>query len=118
MARVELRDQWVVAEDIQIVQQKLLFFFAAHKMKVKYQTEQMLVVRQGSQFKTRFMGGIAVTPETLPKKATVALALTPAGAQLDVVIEEALGFGSIVGLKQKYADYFAVWLQTLKQVLV
>ena len=118
MARVDLHEVWVVGIDPQTVENKLFSFVHEHGMTVeKHLSGQFFWVKQGSQIKTRLLGGMFVKPEVLPKKAIIQLSQTANGVQLDVKIEESMGFGSIMGMKQRYQDYFSYWMAALKQIL-
>ena len=78
----------------------------------------VLEATQGSQFKTRLLGGWWVSAETLPKKAVVELEETSRGRRVRAVIEETMGFGWLDPvLADKYGSYFDSWLDGLEDVL-
>ena len=69
---------------------------------------------QGSQAKTRLVGGWFVNLEALPKKAEVRLMAVPNGTQVFAHIEEDLGMGLLdPHFQARYEDYFRRWHQEL-----
>lgn len=73
---------------------------------------------QGSQAKTRLVGGWFVNLEALPKLAEVRLVSTPNGTQVFAHIEEDLGMGLLdPHFESRYNDYFRRWHQDLLTAL-
>jgi len=101
-----------------LVRDRLLWFCQQHQMRVVSDLNGVLAVEQGSQLKTRLLGGWFVGPESLPKRAQLRCDPMPIGARVVVRIEESLGFGLLDGiLKDKYEAYFHDWMMNLAAAL-
>jgi hypothetical protein len=101
-----------------LVRDRLLQFFQRHDMRLLSEANGVLAVEQGSQLKTRLLGGWFVGAESLPKRAHLRCDPMPVGARVVVRIEESLGFGLLDGLlKEKYEAYFHNWMMNLAAAL-
>jgi hypothetical protein len=59
----------------------------------------------GSEAKTRFLGGIFVSKETLPVKITLKVNEAAGASEIDATIQDNLGFGLRTGMVDKYKAY-------------
>ncbi|MGD0979627.1 MAG: hypothetical protein ABR962_10885 [Candidatus Bathyarchaeia archaeon] len=59
----------------------------------------------GSEAKTRVLGGIFVSKETLPVKITMQMNETAGESEIDATIQDNMGFGLRTGMTGKYKDY-------------
>ncbi|OWK45141.1 hypothetical protein [Fimbriiglobus ruber] len=114
MARADLEDRWDVDRGLESTRKRVLRFLDDVDMKVIEDDDEKIVAKQGSQLKTRLLGGWFVSPESLPKRATIRLRETSEGTRVKAVIEESLGFGILDPiLKGKYEKYFDTWMDDL-----
>jgi hypothetical protein len=117
MARVEVRDSWVVDGDISAVRDALRTFVKITGFKVVEEQANEIRVKQGSQFLTRLLGGWFVSPTTLPKSATVSVCQAEDGVHIRALIEETMGFGILDPiLADKYRAFFERWMDDLARV--
>ena len=59
----------------------------------------------GSEAKTRVLGGIFVSKETLPVKVTMQINETAGESEIEATIQDNLGFGLKTGMVGKYKEY-------------
>lgn len=71
----------------------------------------------GSEAKTRFLGGIFVSKETLPVKITLQMNETAGESEVDATIQDNLGFGLKTGMGGKYKEYIQSLLNELASTL-
>jgi hypothetical protein len=117
MARVELKDSWVVDGDIEAVRGALRTFFKISGFKIVEEYGNEIRVKQGSQFLMRLLGGWFVSAATLPKAATVTVRQTEDGVRVRALIEETMGFGILDPiLADKYRGFFERWMDDLERV--
>lgn len=117
MARAQLANAWVVSGDIAAVRTPVQDFLLDEGMEIVDEEPDRVEVRQGSQMRTRILGGWFVSPRTIPKRATVSLHQTADGVRIEASIEESMGFGLLDPIfKRKYEAYFADWMSRLRSV--
>jgi hypothetical protein len=117
MARVELKESWVVEGDIGAVRDALRTFVKVSGFKIVEEQANEIRVKQGSQFLTRLLGGWFVSPTTLPKAATLRVRQKEDGVLVRASIEETMGFGILDPiLADKYRAFFDRWLDDLARV--
>src|SRR5712692_11401062 len=106
MARIRLKDSWLAPTDLEAAKDALELFFKRTKMQVVEQDRDEWRVKQGSQLRLRLFGGWFISPESLPKRATIVLRSEEDGVLVKAVIEDTLGFGILDPLlESKYEDY-------------
>jgi hypothetical protein len=71
----------------------------------------------GSETKTRALGGIFVSKETLPVKITMNINETAGESEIDATIQDNLGFGLRTGMAGKYKDYIQSLLNEMASAL-
>jgi hypothetical protein len=71
----------------------------------------------GSEAKTRFLGGMFVSKETLPVKITLQMNETGGESEIDATIQDNLGFGLKTGMVGKYKEYIQSLFNELAAVL-
>ncbi len=114
MARAELEDKWVVDTEMDRVRRRIEKYLGETGMTWDEDAPDEFQATQGSQLKTRLLGGWFVSPESLPKRAVVRLKAFDGGVKVWAVIEESMGFGFLDPiLKDKYEKYFERWLDDL-----
>lgn len=64
--------------------------------------ESYIEARRGSQLAFRIKGAMLAKASDFPIVACLKLSETPAGSEVDFVIHEDLGVGTIVGAQKKY----------------
>jgi hypothetical protein len=117
MARVEVKDSWLVDGDIVAVLDALRTFVKVSGFKIVDEQTNEIRVKQGSQLLTRLLGGWFVSPATLPKAATVSVRQKEDGVLVRALIEESLGFGIMDPiLADKYRAFFERWIDDLARV--
>jgi hypothetical protein len=118
MSRVRLKDSWIAHVDRETAEDLLEVFFKRNQMKVVDQQGNHWRVKQGSQLKTRLLGGWFVSAESLPKQATVALRTEEDGVLVKAMIEETMGFGFLDPLmEKKYEEFCDEWLDRLRRAI-
>ena len=114
MARAELEDRWIVDAELNKVRRRVEKYLDGTGMSWEEEVEDEFQAQEGSQLKTRLLGGWFVSPESLPKQATIRLKQVEGGVKVWAVIEETMGFGFLDPiLKEKYEKYFERWLDDL-----
>lgn len=71
----------------------------------------------GSEAKTRFIGGMFVSKETLPVKIILQMSETCGESEIDATIQDNLGFGLRTGMVGKYKEYIQSLFNELAAVL-
>jgi hypothetical protein len=118
MSRVRLKDSWIAHTDVESARDRLKLFFKRNNMSLINHEAGRWRVKQGSQLKTRLLGGWFVSAESLPKEATVTLQQEDDGVLIKAVIEETMGFGFMDPLmKSKYEEYCEDWLDRLQDAI-
>lgn len=118
MARVELEDRWQTNLAADAVGQVIEQFFAGNNVKVAQRQPGELAGKQGSGFKTRLIGGWMADPAVFPKRIAVRYQPRDAGCEVQVRMEESMGFGFMdAHFKSRYANYFAELMGRLKQAI-
>jgi hypothetical protein len=117
LARVEVKDSWLVDGDILAVLDALRTFVKVSGFKIVDEQTNEIRVKQGSQLLTRLLGGWFVSAATLPKAATVSVRHRDDGVLVRALIEETLGFGIMDPiLADKYRVFFERWMDDLARV--
>jgi hypothetical protein len=118
MARCQANHAWIARSDRADLEHALRGFFARHSMKVVRDDGAETEVTQGSQLRTRLLGGWFVDGKHFPKRAVVRLTPSPEGTHVAAHIEETLGFGVLDPIfQERYEAYFREWLQDLTRTL-
>lgn len=116
-SRVSVSDKWVADGDGRSVRRTLLDFLAERGMEVVEDRDGEIEATQGSQLRTRLLGGWFVNARHLPKRARITYRPTEDGVRVKATIEETLGFGLMDPLlEKKYEDWFNDWLDELRAV--
>jgi hypothetical protein len=117
MSRAELRNEWLTNISLEEGKTIAELFCNQNGMRIDYvnYTEVLnIVASQGSQWKTRLLGGWFINPVNFPKKASVVLQLAEGGTHVAAQIEETFGLGIIdPHFKSKYVTYFHQWMDEL-----
>ena len=71
----------------------------------------------GSEGKTRVLGGMFVSKETLPVKITLVMNEFAGVTDIDATIVDNLGFGARTGMVGKYKDYIQSLFNEMASVL-
>ena len=121
MSRAELRNEWLTNISLEEGKTIAELFCNQNGMRIDYvnYTEVLnIVASQGSQWKTRLLGGWFINPVNFPKRASVVLQAVEGGTQVAAQIEETLGFGILdPHFKSKYEAYFHQWMNDLAVAL-
>jgi hypothetical protein len=78
---------------------------AEKKARLLVSEQRRIEATMGSEAKTRFLGGAFVSKETLPVKMTVQVNEGAEGSEIDITIQDDLGFGLRTGMNAKYREY-------------
>lgn len=100
-------------EVLKIVVNKL----AQKKAKLKETTPRRIEATMGSGLKTRFMGGLIVSKETLPVKIILLMDEVAGETEIDATIQDNLGFGIKMGMAGKYNEYIQNLFDELARAL-
>jgi hypothetical protein len=120
MARCQANHGWIARGDAANLKHALHGFFARHSMTVVRDDGMETEVTQGSQLRTRLLGGWFVNGKHFPKRAMVRFTPAPesGGTRVDVHIEETLGFGVLDPIfEDRYQAYFRTWIEELVRTL-
>ena len=71
----------------------------------------------GSEAKTRVLGGIFVSKETLPVKITMDISETAGESEIEATIQDNMGFGLRTGMAGKYKEYIQSLLNEMASAL-
>jgi hypothetical protein len=92
----------------------LVKFLNVSRMTIESRDGDSIRAKQGSQARTRLLGGWFIQATWLPKRATIAVQPDEGATQVRATIEETLGIGYLdPKLKKKYQRYFEEWMQNL-----
>jgi hypothetical protein len=116
--RVSVSDKWLAAGDERAVRRRLLAFLDECEMEVTGERDGEVEADQGSQLRTRLLGGWFVNARHLPKRVRITYRETEDGVRVRATIEETLGFGFMDPLlEQKYETFFNDWLDDLRDAV-
>lgn len=88
------------------IKTRIINYIASKKGKLEHSTNFKLTWSTGSKLKTRLLGGMAVSPSTLPVQIETIFVQTNEKTQIEITFTDTLGFGSRAGIKNKYEQYF------------
>ncbi|MEQ8789214.1 MAG: hypothetical protein RIC55_23070 [Pirellulaceae bacterium] len=115
MARAELESRWITRCNTDEIARFLERFCGRHRVKVVGRREGELVGKQGSQWKTRLLGGWFVNPADFPKRITIHYQPRGADCEVHVRMEETMGLGILdAHFKGRYESYFNEWMEQLQ----
>ncbi|KKM13306.1 hypothetical protein LCGC14_1717580 [marine sediment metagenome] len=118
MAKIKLLDSWTTALSINDIEIRLNEFIKEYRIKVLKQQDGQIIGKQGSQFKTRSGSGIWTDPALYPKKINIILSAKEDYFDIDVKLEDSLGFYlKTIGMNKKYSQYFEMMMTNLKDLL-
>jgi len=118
MSRVTLVDGWVTNAPQQEIWPRVQHFLVQSKASIEVAGPNEVWARQGSQVSTRLIGGWFAGAEKYPKRIHVRFGPAVDGTQIDVQIDETLGFGILDPMfRNRYQEYFVWWDGLLKTFL-
>lgn len=100
-------------EVLKIVLDKL----AQKKAKLVEATSRRIEATMGSGLKTRLIGGMLVSKETLPVRVILLMSQVDEKTEVDVTIQDNLGFGFRTGMVGKYREYIRSLFYELSKAL-
>lgn len=100
------------------LKQKLISFLEEKKFKISTNQENLIVANQGSQLISRLIGFWLSPVGFLPKMITVELNKSDSKLELQIIMEDTIGFGIVDPIsKNKYKKYFESVLADLEKAL-
>lgn len=116
MARAELEESWITAQDAEELRTAALGILRRRRrMGVRDDQDGELILTEGSQLLTRLLGGWFVPASWLPKRVTVNYRRAADGLRVRACFEETMGFGYLDPiLKSKYERYFVEVMDELR----
>jgi hypothetical protein len=118
MSRVSISDKFIAEGTEKAVRKRILKFLEESEMDVVEDRDGEIEVYQGSQMRTRLLGGWFVNAKYLPKKAWIKYSETEEGIRVKATIEESLGFGLMdPALEARYETFFNDWLNDLRDAV-
>jgi hypothetical protein len=118
MSRVTVSDRWVVDGPERAVRKEILALLDEHGMVPVETDDGTIEATQGSQLRTRLLGGWFVDARHLPKRVRISLRETEEGIVVRARMEETLGFGVMDPiLEKKYKTFFENWLAKLESAV-
>jgi len=97
--------KWKINRSADEIQKILIDKLKQKKAEIKVVTPKMIGATLGSGLKTRLIGGLLVSKETLPVKVILLMTEVAGGTEIDATIEDNLGFGLRTGMVGRYNDY-------------
>jgi hypothetical protein len=111
------RRKWKIGKSPEEILKIVTEFLVRKKAKLIEANPSRIEATMGSGLKTRFFGGMFVSEQTLPVKATLSMKKVAKETEVDATIEDNMGFGSRMGMERKYRDYIEDLLDDLEDVL-
>jgi hypothetical protein len=111
------RRKWTVAKSSDEVMRTVTGLLAQKRATIVESSPSRVRATMGSGSKTRILGGIFVSDQTLPVKVTLSTNTLGGGTEIEAVIEDNLGFGSRLGMEKKYREYIQTLLGELEHAL-
>jgi hypothetical protein len=97
--------KWRVNKSADEVQKIVTGVLASKRATLVENSPRRIEAKIGSEAKTRVLGGIFVSKETLPVKVTLQVNEVPGESEIYAVIEDNLGVGFRQGMVGKYKEY-------------
>jgi hypothetical protein len=118
VARVERSDGWTAPGGIAEVQAKVEDYLTSTAARITGKRDGTTDFSQGSQAKTRLLGGWFISAASFPKRGSVTLAEATDGVRVEARLEESLGVGWLdPAMRRKYEEYFAEYLAGLRRAI-
>lgn len=97
--------KWKVSKSATEIQKIVTGKLAEKKATLLASDPKRIEATIGSEAKTRVLGGMFVSKETLPVKITVLVNELGGESEVETMIQDNLGFGLKIGMEGKYKDY-------------
>lgn len=109
--------KWKVGMSSEEILEILTNKLAQKKAKLIEATPRRIEATMGSGLKTRLIGGLLVSKETLPIKMTFSMDEMKGETEIDATIQDNLGFGIKTGMVGKYREYIQSLFDELARTL-
>jgi len=109
--------KWKVSMSSEEILEILTNKLAQKKAKLIEATPRRIEAIMGSGLKTRLIGGLLVSKETLPIKMTFSMDEMEGETEIDATIQDNLGFGIKTGMVGKYREYIQSLFDELARTL-
>lgn len=109
--------KWKVNRSTDEVLKLIVDKLAQKKAKLKEATPRRIEATMGSGLKTRLIGGLFVSKETLPVKITLLMNEVAGETEIDATIQDNLGFGIKTGMVGRYKEYIQSLLDEIARAL-
>lgn len=116
--RAGMWDQWDTGLSVQAALERVQRLAYEWEFETVFRTDHEVILQQGSQVKTRFIGGWFADPKRFPKKTRVRVTPATGVSRVEVAVFETLGFGFLdPHFKRRYEEYFASWIEAMRLAL-
>ncbi|MGA3191419.1 MAG: hypothetical protein ABSD73_02770 [Candidatus Bathyarchaeia archaeon] len=109
--------KWKVNKPAEEVRKTVVNTLASKKATLLEASTTRIEAKIGSEAKTRFLGGIFVSKETLPVKMTMQINETGGESEINATIMDNLGVGLRTGMEGKYKEYIQSLFNELANAL-
>jgi carbon monoxide dehydrogenase subunit G len=109
--------KWKVNRPPDEVLKLLTNMLTQKKAQLRDASSRRIEATMGSGLKTRLIGGLLVSKETLPVKITILLNEVGAETEIDATIQDNLGFGIKTGMVGRYREYIQSLFNELSRAL-
>jgi len=111
------RRKWKVNRSADETKKIMIDKLKQKKAEIKEASSRMIEATMGSALKTRLIGGLIVSKETLPIKVTLLMNDVAGETEIDATIEDNLGPGIRTGMVGRYMEYIQSLFDELAKAL-
>jgi len=109
--------KWKVNRSADEIKKIMIDELKQKKAEIKEASSGKIVATMGSALKTRLIGGLIVSKETLPVKITLLMNEGAGETEIDATIEDNLGPGIRTGMVGRYMEYIQSLFDELAKAL-
>ena len=111
------RRKWKTGKSPEEILKIIVDKLAQKKAKLIEASSRRIEATMASGLKTRVIGGLLVSKETLPVKITLSMNEVAGETEIDATIEDNLGFGLKTGMAGRYREYMQSLFDELAKAL-
>lgn len=109
--------KWKVNRSADEIKKIIVNKLTQKKAEIKEASSRMIEATMGSALKTRLIGGLLVSKETLPVKITLLMNEVAGETEIDATIQDNLGLGIKTGIVGRYMEYIQSLFDELAKAL-
>lgn len=111
------RRKWKINRSADEIQRIVVNKLTQKKANIIENTSRKIEATMGSELKTRLIGGLIVSKDTLPVRIILLMNEIAGETEIDATIQDNLGFGIKTGIEGRYKEYIQSLFEELARTL-